>query len=60
MRLKRNKVGIKQHKEIMAEIKNKVEYIIEHNTLGLDEEEYLKFLIAYKNMESNGEMLWQK
>ena len=38
----------------------KVEYITEHNTLGLDEEEYLKFLIAYNNMESNGEMLWQK
>ena len=60
MRLKINKVGIKQYKEIMAEIKNKVEYITEHNTLGLYEEEYLKFLIAYNNMESNGEMLWQK
>ena len=44
----------------MAEIKNKVEYITEHNTLGLNEEEYLKFLIAYNNMESNGEMLCQK
>lgn len=40
----------------MAEIKNKVE----HNTLGLNEKEYLKFLIAYNNMESNGEMLCQK
>ena len=57
---KKYKVSIKQYKEIMAEIKNKVEYIAEHNTLGLDEEEYLKFLIAYNNMESNGEMLWQK
>ena len=57
---KKYKVSIKQYKEIMSEIKNKVEYITEHNTLGLDEEEYLKFLIAYNNMESNGEMLWQK
>ena len=57
---KKYKVGIKQYKEIMAEIKNKVEYIAEHNTLGLAEEEYLRFLIAYDNMEKNGEMLWQK
>ena len=44
----------------MDEVKNRVEYVAEHNTQGLDEEEYLKFLIAYRDMERNGEMIWQK
>ena len=57
---KKYKVSERRYKQVMDEVKNRVEYVAEHNTQGLDEEEYLKFLIAYRDMERNGEMIWQK
>ena len=57
---KKYKVNERRYKQVMDEVKNRVEYVAEHNTQGLDEEEYLKFLIAYRDMERNGEMVWQK
>ena len=57
---KKYKVNERRYKQVMDEVKNRVEYVAEHNTQGLDEEEYLKFLIAYRDMERNGEMIWQK
>ena len=57
---KKYKVSERRYKQVMDEVKNRVEYVAEHNTQGLDEEEYLKFLIAYRDMERNGEMVWQK
>ena len=57
---KKYKVSERRYKQVMDEVKDRVEYVAEHNTQGLDEEEYLKFLIAYRDMERNGEMIWQK
>ena len=57
---KKYKVSERRYKQVMDEVKNRVEHVAEHNTQGLDEEEYLKFLIAYRDMERNGEMIWQK
>ena len=44
----------------MKDIKDKVEEAIANNIMNLNEEEYLKFIIAYKNMQENGEFIWQQ
>ena len=53
-------VSEKQYRQIMNAIKENVEYAIEHNTQSCREEKYLKVLLAYKKMEKNGELIWQK
>lgn len=57
---KKYKVTEKQYKQIMKDIKDKVEEAISNNIMNLNEEEYLKFIIAYKNMQENGEFIWQQ
>lgn len=57
---KKYKVTEKQYKQIMKDIKDKVEEAIANNIMNLNEEEYLKFIIAYKNMQENGEFIWQQ
>ena len=54
------KVTEKQYFQIMKNIKDNVETAVENNTLNLNDDDYLKFIIAYNNMQRNGEFVWQK
>ena len=54
------KVTEKQYFQIMKNIKDNVESAVENNALNLNDDDYLKFIIAYNNMQRNGEFVWQK
>ena len=45
---KKYKVSERRYKQVMDEVKDRVEYVAEHNTQGQDEEEYLKLLYKYQ------------
>ena len=44
----------------MDEIRKRVEYQLEYNTMGLSDADYLKVLIQYQEMERRKELIWQK
>ena len=54
------KVSEAQYKKLMEQVKEKIEYEIENNTMHLNDEDYLQFLIRYEEMEERGELIWQK
>ena len=54
------KVTEKQYLQIMKNIKDNVDSAVENNSLNLNDDDYLKFIIAYNNMQKNGEFVWQK
>ncbi len=54
------KVSEAQYRKLMEQVKEKIEYEIENNTMHLNDEDYLQFLIRYEEMEERGELIWQK
>ena len=54
------KVSEKMYKKIMETVKMEFENAVASNVMNLDEQEYLKFLLSYEQLEARGEMIWQK
>ena len=57
---KKYKLTERKYRELMDEIRKRVEYQLEYNTMGLSDADYLKVLIQYQEMEKRRELIWQK
>ena len=57
---KKYKLTERKYRELMDEIRKRVEYQLEYNTMGLSDADYLKVLIQYQEMERRKELIWQK
>ena len=57
---KKYKLTERKYRELMDEIRKRVEYQLEYNTMGLSDADYLKVLIQYQEMEKRSELIWQK
>lgn len=57
---KKYKLTEREYRELMDEIRKRVEHQLEYNTMGLSDAEYLKVLIQYQEMERRRELIWQK
>ena len=57
---KKYKLTEREYSELMDEIRKRVEYQLEYNTMGLSDADYLKVLIQYQEMERRRKLIWQK
>ena len=57
---KKYKLTERKYRELMDEIRKRVEYQLEYNTMGLSDADYLKVLIQYQEMKKRRELIWQK
>ena len=57
---KKYKLTERKYRELMDEIRKRVEYQLEYNTMGLSDADYLKVLIQYQEMERRKELIRQK
>ncbi len=57
---KKYKLTERKYRELMDEIRKRVEYQLEYNTMGLSGADYLKVLIQYQEMERRRKLIWQK
>lgn len=54
---KKYKLTERKYRELMDEIRKRVEYQLEYNTMGLSDADYLKVLIQYQEMKKRRELI---